>query len=206
MVMLVDFGRQLFMSNRGLGDVSEIPRDQALCSHAITSIDDILFISDAKEDTRSVLKASLGSLKASLDSENKTNESDFRAVLSLFYVACERNVVRREYGIRPRESDGKGIKASITKGMEGTGSVFWFCIPCPGLPATSSNSKYESTKAHIIHSPSVASKFCDAVSGILGVGTGIETRVELVPDKKKQARTIWNGLRKIGKLVSSESL
>lgn len=52
LVSLVDLGRQWFMSNRGLGDVRETPRDQAFCSHAIISKEDILTIKDAKLDPR----------------------------------------------------------------------------------------------------------------------------------------------------------
>eukprot|EP00980_Cylindrotheca_fusiformis_P004043 scaffold880_cov132-Cylindrotheca_fusiformis.AAC.39 len=52
LVSLVDLGRQWFMSNRGLGDVRETPRDMAFCAHAILSQDDLFIINDATKDPR----------------------------------------------------------------------------------------------------------------------------------------------------------
>jgi CheY-like chemotaxis protein len=52
LVSLVDLGRQWFMSNRGLGDVRETPRDLAFCAHAILSKNDIFIINDATKDPR----------------------------------------------------------------------------------------------------------------------------------------------------------
>lgn len=52
LVSLVDLGRQWFMSNRGLGDVRETPRNFAFCAHAILSKDDLFIIDDATKDPR----------------------------------------------------------------------------------------------------------------------------------------------------------
>ena len=52
LVSLVDLGRQWFMSNRGLGDVRETPRNLAFCAHAIISKEDLLIVRDATKDDR----------------------------------------------------------------------------------------------------------------------------------------------------------
>ena len=52
LVSLVDLGRQWFMSNRGLGDVRETPRNLAFCAHAIISKEDLLIVPDATKDSR----------------------------------------------------------------------------------------------------------------------------------------------------------
>eukprot|EP00550_Attheya_septentrionalis_P005297 CAMPEP_0198289726 /NCGR_PEP_ID=MMETSP1449-20131203/7816_1 /TAXON_ID=420275 /ORGANISM="Attheya septentrionalis, Strain CCMP2084" /LENGTH=885 /DNA_ID=CAMNT_0043988103 /DNA_START=300 /DNA_END=2954 /DNA_ORIENTATION=- len=52
LVSLIDLGRQWFMSNRGLGDTRETPRDQAFCAHAILSTQDLLIVNDAVKDSR----------------------------------------------------------------------------------------------------------------------------------------------------------
>jgi CheY-like chemotaxis protein len=52
-VSLVDLGRQWFMSNHGLGDVRETPRNVAFCAHAIQmSKDEVLIVENALEDPR----------------------------------------------------------------------------------------------------------------------------------------------------------
>lgn len=52
-VSLVDLGRQWFMSNHGLGDVRETPRNIAFCAHAIQmSKDEVLIVKNALEDPR----------------------------------------------------------------------------------------------------------------------------------------------------------
>ena len=52
LVSFVDMGRQWFLSNRGLGDVRETPRDVAFCAHAILSKEDLLIVNDTLEDER----------------------------------------------------------------------------------------------------------------------------------------------------------
>uniref|UniRef100_A0A7S2PT86 Uncharacterized protein n=1 Tax=Leptocylindrus danicus TaxID=163516 RepID=A0A7S2PT86_9STRA len=52
LVSLVDLGRQWFMSNRGLGDTRETPRNVAFCAHAILSTQDLLVVPDATLDPR----------------------------------------------------------------------------------------------------------------------------------------------------------
>lgn len=52
LVSLVDLGRQWFMSNRGLGDVRETPRNLAFCAHSILSKEDVFVVPDASIDTR----------------------------------------------------------------------------------------------------------------------------------------------------------
>ena len=52
LISLVDLGRQWFMSNRGLGEVRETPRNVAFCSHAILSTQDLLVVPDATLDAR----------------------------------------------------------------------------------------------------------------------------------------------------------
>ena len=51
-VSLVDIGRQWFMSNHGLGDVRETPRNLAFCAHAIQGKNDIFEVKDTFEDSR----------------------------------------------------------------------------------------------------------------------------------------------------------
>jgi len=52
LVSFVDMGRQWFLSNRGLGDVRETPRDVAFCAHAILSTQDLFIINDTTKDER----------------------------------------------------------------------------------------------------------------------------------------------------------
>ena len=52
LVSLVDIGRQWFMSNKGLGDVRETPRNLAFCAHAVISKEDLLIVPDATKDPR----------------------------------------------------------------------------------------------------------------------------------------------------------
>ena len=52
LVSLVDLGRQWFMSNRGLGDVRETPRNVAFCAHAIMLKQKVLVVPDASKDFR----------------------------------------------------------------------------------------------------------------------------------------------------------
>lgn len=52
LVSLVDLGRQWFMSNRGLGDVRETPRNVAFCAHAIMLKQNMLVVPDASKDFR----------------------------------------------------------------------------------------------------------------------------------------------------------
>ena len=52
LVSLVDIGRQWFMSNHGLGDVRETPRNLAFCAHAIQGKNDIFEVKDTLEDVR----------------------------------------------------------------------------------------------------------------------------------------------------------
>lgn len=52
LVSFVDMGRQWFLSNRGLGDVRETPRDVAFCAHAILSKEDLFIVNDTMEDER----------------------------------------------------------------------------------------------------------------------------------------------------------
>jgi CheY-like chemotaxis protein/signal transduction histidine kinase len=52
LVSLVDIGRQWFMSNRGLGDVRETPRQHAFCAHAILNKRNLLVVPDATKDFR----------------------------------------------------------------------------------------------------------------------------------------------------------
>ncbi|MGY3052595.1 PAS domain S-box-containing protein [Pedobacter sp. UYEF25] len=51
LVSFVDNDRQWFKSHRGLG-VSQTPRNQSFCAHAIISSDDIMVVQDAKIDLR----------------------------------------------------------------------------------------------------------------------------------------------------------
>lgn len=52
LISLVDLGRQWFMSNRGLGEVRETPRNVAFCAHAILSTQDLLVVPDTMLDVR----------------------------------------------------------------------------------------------------------------------------------------------------------
>jgi CheY-like chemotaxis protein len=52
LVSLVDLGRQWFMSNRGLGECRETPRDQAFCAHTIVTTEDLLVVPNTTEDPR----------------------------------------------------------------------------------------------------------------------------------------------------------
>lgn len=52
LVSLVDFNRQWFLSNRGLGEVRETPRNLAFCAHAILSTNDLFVVPDATKDFR----------------------------------------------------------------------------------------------------------------------------------------------------------
>jgi hypothetical protein len=52
LVSLVDFGRQWFLSNRGLGETRETPRKFAFCAHAILSNHDVFVVPDASKDDR----------------------------------------------------------------------------------------------------------------------------------------------------------
>jgi hypothetical protein len=52
LVSLVDLGRQWFLSNRGLGETRETPRNAAFCAHAIMSKHSILIVPDATKDFR----------------------------------------------------------------------------------------------------------------------------------------------------------
>ena len=51
-ISLVDLGRQWFMSNHGLGDVRQTPRDVAFCAHAIQNKKDVFVVPDATKDPR----------------------------------------------------------------------------------------------------------------------------------------------------------
>ncbi|CAJ1966793.1 unnamed protein product [Cylindrotheca closterium] len=52
LVSLIDLGRQWFMSNRGLGDLRQTPRNLGFCTHAILSKNDLFIIPDASVDPR----------------------------------------------------------------------------------------------------------------------------------------------------------
>ena len=52
LVSFVDMGRQWFLSNRGLGDVRDTPRDVAFCAHAILSTKDLFIVPDTLDDER----------------------------------------------------------------------------------------------------------------------------------------------------------
>ena len=51
LVSLVDDKRQWFKSHLGLG-ISETPREQSFCAHAISSPDEIMIVDDARTDAR----------------------------------------------------------------------------------------------------------------------------------------------------------
>uniref|UniRef100_A0A7S1BMN6 Response regulatory domain-containing protein n=1 Tax=Corethron hystrix TaxID=216773 RepID=A0A7S1BMN6_9STRA len=52
LVSFVDLGRQWFLSNHGLGEVRETPRDQAFCAHSIAISHDLMIIRDTLQDAR----------------------------------------------------------------------------------------------------------------------------------------------------------
>ncbi|CAB9531094.1 histidine kinase RcsC [Seminavis robusta] len=52
LVSLVDLGRQWFLSNHGMGDVRQTPRDVAFCAHAIQGKGDIFVVPDTSKDPR----------------------------------------------------------------------------------------------------------------------------------------------------------
>ena len=51
-VTLVDLGRSWFMSNRGLGQIKEVPRNTAFCAHALLTTQDIMVIPNTRNDFR----------------------------------------------------------------------------------------------------------------------------------------------------------
>jgi hypothetical protein len=51
-VTLIDLGREWFMSNRGLGDLREIPRKITFCGHTILSTQDIMVVPNTHDDFR----------------------------------------------------------------------------------------------------------------------------------------------------------
>ncbi|MFA0964867.1 ATP-binding protein [Roseivirga sp. BDSF3-8] len=52
LISLVDSERQWFKSSHGYHDAAETPREHSFCSHAINQPDDLLIVSDAREDKR----------------------------------------------------------------------------------------------------------------------------------------------------------
>ena len=51
-VSVIDLGRQLYLSTRGMGDAQECPRKSSFCAHSIISKLDLIVIPDASKDWR----------------------------------------------------------------------------------------------------------------------------------------------------------
>jgi CheY-like chemotaxis protein len=125
---------------------------------------------------RSYLIADTSS-ETSSDVDEDTKQStvtttEVKPELCLFSVASEMNVVGGEYGFRTRDETDKGCKEYDQKVGNVSGSVFWFCLPCAEVARNVSESKQPDGEGQGIQNPSVtpseASRFHRAVSGLLG--------------------------------------